>query len=85
MIDNLEPIKTLLNFENKGDFYMLYILKRRKDQPEGDKIEMMLSTKNGFHLITKRFDVIKFKEKYPDIDIQRKNPILLYFPDSLDN
>ena len=32
MIDNLELIKQLLNFENEGDFYMLYIFKRKKDQ-----------------------------------------------------
>ena len=37
MIDNIELIKPLLNFENEGDFYMLYILKRKKDQPEGEK------------------------------------------------
>lgn len=37
MIDNLELIKPLLNFENEGDFYMLYIFKRKKDQPEGEK------------------------------------------------
>ena len=32
MIDNLNLIKELLNFDNEGDFYMLYILKRKKDQ-----------------------------------------------------
>jgi hypothetical protein len=37
MIDNLEQIRQLLNFEDKGDFYMLYVFKRKKDQPEGEK------------------------------------------------
>jgi hypothetical protein len=37
MIDNLEIIKPLLNFDNEGDFYMLYVLKRKKDQPEGER------------------------------------------------
>ena len=32
MIDNIELIKPLLNFENEGEFYMLYIFKRKKDQ-----------------------------------------------------
>ena len=32
MIDNLEHIKPLLNFESVGDFYMLYVFKRKKDQ-----------------------------------------------------
>ena len=203
MIDNLELIKPLLNFENEGDFYMLYILKRKKDQPEGerdnhqsvrtirsyciksieqlekrydemkmmcemfkarayihvqkqnhrdvslnmmvalaqriqdgnheqqnlfdsivgqlktlekrwivdidmksevvvekisklintlrpegDKIDAIIPTKNGYHLITKRFDVMEF-QKYMKLqgdvpDIQKKNPTLLYLPNSLD-
>ena len=37
MIDNIEIIKPLLNFEEKGDFYMLYVFKRKKDQPEGER------------------------------------------------
>lgn len=36
-VNNLELIKPLLNFETEGDFYMLYIFKRKKDQPEGEK------------------------------------------------
>jgi hypothetical protein len=200
MINNLELIRPLLNFEKKGDFYMLYVFKRNKDQPEGErdnhqsvrtiktyciesidhlerrwdeiiqlcemfkarayihvqkqnhfdvslnmmvalaqriqdgnnnqkglfdsvvgqiktqekrwiidvddmmeasplmmahidhkckpfgsKIEAVIPTKNGHHLITKKFDVMKFKEAYPDLDIQKKNPTLLYYPNSLDN
>ena len=37
MIDNIEIIKPLLNFENQGDFYTLYVFKRKKDQPEGER------------------------------------------------
>lgn len=199
MIDNLELIKQLLTFEKPGDFYMLYVLKRKKDQTTdkanhqsvrtiktyqiesveyleqrydeikmlcevfkarayihvqkqnhedvslammmelahriqskqhnqhnlftsvvgqlkthekrwiididtkcwitvlairnyinnecrpfvGEKIEAIIPTKSGFHFITYKFDVMKFKEKYPDIDIQKKNPTLLYLPESL--
>jgi hypothetical protein len=199
VIDNLDLIKPLLNYSEPGDFYMLYVLKRKKDQPEGerdnhqsvrtiksyciesieylekryeeikqlceifgarayihvqkqnhrdvslnmmvtlaqriqdgnhkqqglfdsvvgqiktqekrwivdidtrdaslitsimlsislckpledDKIITMIPTKNGVHLITKRFDVMAFKKQYPDIDIQKKNPTLLYLPTSL--
>ena len=54
-------------------------------RPEGDKIEAVIPTKSGVHLITKRFDVMEFKKKYPDVDIQKKNPTLLYYPNSLDN
>lgn len=51
----------------------------------GPKVEAIIPTKNGHHLITKRFDVQAFKEKYPDVDIQKKNPTLLYYPDSLNS
>jgi hypothetical protein len=220
MMDNLEIIKPLLNFEEEGDFYMLYVLKRKKDQPEGEKdnhqsvrsiktyciesidhlerrydeikqlcemfkarayihvqkqnhfdvsLSMMVAlaqriqdgnhnqkglfdsvvgqlktqekrwivdidtkdesiistitdfidkncrpfrtksenhihkldgtfeitydyvskvitqipTKNGVHLITERFDVMEFKKHFPDIEIQKKNPTLLFLPNSL--
>ena len=198
MIDNIEHIKKLLNFEEKGDFYMLYVFKRKKDQPEGErdnhqsvrtiktycvdsidylekrydeikqlcemfkarayihvqkqnhkdvslnmlttlaerirdgvsnqkglfdsvvgqiktiekrwivdidipdyhvvyeitrfieslqpegpKIESVIPTKNGYHLITGKFDVKTFKEQYPEMDIQKKNPTLLFLPNSL--
>jgi len=52
-------------------------------RPEGSKLEACLPTKNGYHLITKRFDVMEFKKEYPNIDIQKKNPTLLYYPNSL--
>ena len=199
MINNIELIKPLLNFTNEGDFYMLYIFKRKKDQPEderdnhqsvrtiktycidsveylekrwdeivglcemfkarayihiqkqnhkdvslemmmalaqkirdgqhnqknlfdsvvgqmktyekrwivdldttdenevvrmtkiinvtrpeGDKVEAIIPTKNGYHFITKRFDVKMFENVYPHVDIQKKNPTLLYYPNSLD-
>jgi hypothetical protein len=199
MINNIEIIKQLLNFNNEGDFYMLYVFKRKKDQPEnekdnhqsvrtiksycvtsieylekrydeiiqlcevfkarayihvvkqnhkdvamnmiteivtriqsgqinqqyvfdsvvgqiktqekrwiidvddkdamglirltdvlnvtrpeGNKVEAFIPTKNGYHLITKRFDVQMFRNVFPNIDIQKKNPTLLYYPNSLD-
>ena len=206
MINNIDIIKPLLNFEEKGDFYMLYVFKRKKDQPEGEKdnhqsvrtiktyciesvdhlerrydevmqlcemfkarayihvqkqnhrdvsLDMLVSlaerikngvqnqkglfdsvvgqiktqekrwiididnvsvdgfnhspsqiemreyinelqkeagkeqgmtfikTKSGFHMITQPFNVMKFKERYPEVDIQKKNPTLLYYPNSL--
>jgi hypothetical protein len=29
--------------------------------------------------------VMKFKERYPEVDIQKKNPTLLYYPNILDD
>jgi len=199
MIDNIQQIKSLLHFEEPGDFYMLYVFKRKKDQPEGerdnhqsvrtiktyciesidhldrrydeikqlcemfkakayiniqkqnhrdvslemmmqlaqrikngqpnqkglfdsvvgqiktqekrwivdvdtkdkqflrditmnlmsieplgDKIQTVIPTKNGFHLITGKFNVMEFAKQFPDVDIQKRNPTLLYYPDSLE-
>lgn len=52
-------------------------------EPVGPKIETCLPTKDGYHLITKRFDSKTFGEKYPEITVQKKNPTLLFLPKSL--
>jgi hypothetical protein len=58
-------------------------------RPDGPKIISCIPTKNGYHLITKRFDVLEFNKKMKPYgyipDIQKKNPTLLYLPDSLEN
>ena len=60
-----------------------------KVKPEGSKLITCIPTKNGYHLITKRFDTMEFS-KYMKLqgdvpDIQKKNPTLLYYPESLEN
>lgn len=52
-------------------------------RPEGEKIYATIPTKNGYHLITGRFDVLMFKNACPEVEIQKKNPTLLYLPNSL--
>ena len=42
------------------------------------KVIAEIPTKSGIHLITTPFNLQQFKEKYPDIDIHRNNPTLLY-------
>ena len=54
-------------------------------RPEGDKVKCIIPTKNGYHFITDRFDVLQFSNVYPDIDIVKKNPTLLYYPNTLEN
>ncbi len=48
------------------------------------KVITSIPTKNGIHLITKPFKVETFRKSFPDIDVQKKNPTLLYYPKSLD-
>lgn len=56
-------------------------------KPKGSKLITCIPTKNGYHLITKRFDVVEFSKNmkmHGDVpDIQKKNPTLLYYPESL--
>ena len=56
-------------------------------RPDGPKIEAVIPTKNGYHFITKRFDVLEFNKRMKSFgevpDIQKKNPTLLYLPESL--
>lgn len=47
-------------------------------EPFGEKIKAFIDTRNGFHIITSTFNLNKFKECYPDIDIHKNNPTLLY-------
>lgn len=49
-------------------------------EPIGQKIYTIIPSKNGWHVITKPFNVLTFKEKYPDIEIHKNNPTNLYIP-----
>lgn len=49
-------------------------------EPIGNKFVTIVPTKNGSHIIMKAFNLSKFKEKYPDIDIHKNNPTILYIP-----
>lgn len=42
------------------------------------KIITEIPTKNRIHLITTPFNLQQFEEKYPDIDVHKNNPTLLY-------
>lgn len=44
------------------------------------KILEQIETKQGVHLITNPFDLSSFKPMYPDIEVHKNNPTLLYIP-----
>lgn len=48
-----------------------------------DKVLATIPTVNGWHVITSPFNVEEFKKIYRDIDIQKDNPTLLYYNDSM--
>ena len=49
-------------------------------QPYGMKCLHIIPTKNGCHLITRPFDTQAFHSKYPEIEIHKDNPTILYIP-----
>ena len=82
MIDNLELIKPLLNFENEGDFYMVYVFKRKKDQTKYKSNHQSVRTIKSYcvdsiEYLEKRYDEIQqlcemFKAR-AYIHIQKQN------------
>jgi hypothetical protein len=48
--------------------------------PIGPKIIANIPTKNGNHLITTPFNSLTFGTQYPEIDIHKDNPTVLYIP-----
>ena len=45
------------------------------------KIKAVIPTKNGVHLITNKFNVLKFRERYTmPVDIKKDSPTVLYIP-----
>ena len=55
-----------------------------KIQPENyDKVKAVIPTKNGFHIISEPFNLQQFKEIYPDIDVHKNNPTILYIPNNI--
>ena len=78
----------IVDVDMKSEEALLKIMKLVNScRPEGNKIYATIPTKSGYHLITGRFDVMEFNKIMAlqgDVpDIQKKNPTLLYLPDSL--
>lgn len=49
-------------------------------EPMGMKHLNVIESKSGYHLITKPFNLEKFKNNYPKIEIHKDNPTNLYIP-----
>lgn len=72
--------ETKCNAINKGDikFLELFIDSLEPHTVES-KIKFRVPTLHGIHLITSPFNYQKFSQEYPNIDIHKDNPTLLYF------
>lgn len=49
-------------------------------RPDGRKLIAIIGTKSGIRLITKPFDLQAFKSDYPNVDVHKNNPTLMYMP-----
>ena len=49
-------------------------------ETENEPMMKFISTKGGVHIITRPFNLNKFKSQYPEIDVHKDNPTCLYFP-----
>jgi hypothetical protein len=46
--------------------------------PMGNKVIDEIPTKNGYHIITTPFDMGEFKKLYPEVEVHKNNPTILY-------
>lgn len=72
----------VVDIDSKAEEHIYAVRKTiEKLEPVGkDKIIAEIPTKNGCHLITKGFNSQKFKEDWPEIEIHKNNPTVLYIP-----
>lgn len=49
-------------------------------EPREAKAVTYIPTKNGYHLITKPFNTRVFDETYPELDVHKDNPTIVYCP-----
>ena len=65
IVDNFNIFKKIINLLNEDEFYFIQILIRGKDG----------HTESGIN----KNRLIKFSQHFPDIDVHKNNPTLLYF------
>lgn len=81
-IDNQDYMR-VLNISNYIPYSHLRMTEMSTDNHNlvyTDLIQSINQTKNGYHIITKPFDSIMFQQKYPNVEIHKNNPTLLYCP-----
>jgi len=77
-----------LSFDDKFSSVMglgtrpMYYSYLEKLQIEANRVPLMhvLPTKSGIHIVTRPFNLQKFKEVHPEIDVHKDNMVVLYCP-----
>ena len=63
-----------------GREYLKFLVFLNELEPVGDKYIAKIPTKSGYHIISKPFNLMEFKKEYPNIDVHKNNPTILYVP-----
>ncbi len=75
LYENMEPFE---KDETLNKIWALIVDLQLKAKRE--PFMLHIPTKNGFHIITRPFNLLMFNVRYPKIDVHRDNPTLLYCP-----
>lgn len=79
-IVDIDYDETKYNAINKGGIKSLELfIDSLEPHTVESKIKFRVPTLHGVHLITSPFNCQKFSQEYPNIDIHKDNPTLLYF------
>jgi hypothetical protein len=72
-------VQTPYNKEGKIRYdHLQYDIMKLQEATGVEPFMVKVPTKNGVHLISKAFNLKKFKETYPQIDVHKNSPTLLY-------
>ena len=81
-----EEPRWVVDVDNISDNYPIeekinnirYLIDNLTPKTLDGRIICEIPTKNGYHLITTPFNLQQFKKEYPDINVHKNNPTLLY-------
>lgn len=80
-----DPDKTwVIDLDGEGEDLSILVtdIVRTIDQltENPDTVVARIETKNGLHLITRPFRLDKFKGEFPNVEVHKDNPTILYVP-----
>ena len=78
-LDDINPLYNLKDLEKYNEIINFIKELRGRGGAGTDKVFATVPTKSGVHLITAPFEEDAFKKRYPDIDVHKNNPTLLYY------
>ena len=80
LVNSESDKKWIVDIDDKNRRFVNEVLSfiEQDCKPIGLKFISLIETKNGFHLITKPFDLETFKKTYSEIEVHKNNPTLLY-------